>query len=261
MSREYRFEIVWGRDRQVLLRDVRLASPAPLKLAYTGWGMRVFPAPSVSGGPSERREPPLEILRSRFKDGGRSVEFYIHKPGTGFAVGVRWEIAAWIADRWQHIATGTIERIDAGRDTLVSRGGFPPTADKAQIKIVSPAPEISAVLTQSTIDLNPSNCHVRMSDRGGVVDVGLGISNFGEREAGQFLWEIRKYRGNIWIPFHSQRVDSIRAGGRYAQGSIFIRSGDIQRKEPLQIVVDTENAIRESNEGNNVCEVTWGSDY
>ncbi len=177
-SRECRFDIVLGKDGRVLIRDLQLTAPPPGRLNNTDWGMKGYPAPAIAGGSIKRRELPLEIVRARFKDGGKTVEFYAHKPGTGFAVGVRWEIAALIEDRWQPISSGTIDRIDAGRDALVSRGGFSSMADKAQIKIVSPAPEVSSVLVQSSIELNPSNCHAGMSERDGMIDVGLEISNF-----------------------------------------------------------------------------------
>lgn len=261
-KRYLKFDIVWGRDRQVLLRDIIIAAPSPLTLRTNGVGMRVYPTPAVAGGTVERTEASLEIVRYQFKDGGKTVEFYAHKPGTGFAANVRWEIEGLIDGRWQHVATGVISRINAGTDARVSKGGFPSTsAEKAKIKIVSPSPEVSVEMPKPPADLNPSNCHVRISDKGGMVDIGLGISNLGQGDSGPFIWEIQKNRNGRWQAFYSERVANVNAGQRFVKGSIFARSGDVQKNEPLQIRVDTESNVRETNEGNNVCELSWGANY
>lgn len=262
-KRFLKFDIVWGKDRQVLIRNAMVyGTPSPLKLENRGTGMRVYPTPAVAGGSVEHREPALEIARPQFKDGGRSVDFYVHKPGTGFAVNVRWEIEGFIDGRWQHVANGVIPRINAGNDAHIAKGGFPSaTATKARIKIVSPAPEVSAEMTKPWPDLNPSNCHVQHVS-GGYLDIGLGISNLGDGDAGTFVWDIRKHRDGRWVPFHSERVTSINAGGRYAKGGTRVLwPQDIQRNEPLQIWVDTRSTIHETNEENNICEVIWRGGY
>ena len=259
----YDFDIVCGGDRQVLIRGVRLAVKRQLVgLVNSGLGMRVYPAPAAAGGTVERREPALEILRPLFRDGGRIVEFYAHRPGTGFALNVRWEIEAFLDGRWQHIASGVIARLNAGSDVRVSQAGFPSTtAEKARIKLVSPPPEVSVEVIKPLPDLNPSNCHVRRFPLGGNLDFGFGISNLGKGDAGSFLVEFRKFRDGRWLAFYSMRVSGIGDGGRFVQGNITFAAGDITKGETLKIEVDTENVIREGNEGNNTCDVTWGADH
>lgn len=227
------FDIVWGKDRQVLIRSVRLVAQDRLvKLFNTGLGMRIYPTPAVAGGPTENREPPLEIVRSQLKDGGKTVEFYAHKPGTGFAVNVRWEIAAFAEGRWQHVASGVIARINAGTDVRVANSGFPSTtATKARIRIVSPTPEVSLELTKPLPDLNPSNCHVSRFPRGGM-DFGIGISNLGHGDAGSFVVEFKKFRAGRWLGFYSMRVSGIGAGGRFVQGNIPVAGGTSTRMNP-----------------------------
>lgn len=257
----FTFEIVCGRDRQVLIRDLVLRLPLPMRLDSPGYGMRVHPMPAVAGDTAERREPPLEIAQPRFRDGGKTIEFLVHKPGGGYAANVRWEIEAHMARGWQIVSNGVVARIDAGSDARVRQGGFPSIdADRARISVISPLPRASVELIKPHADLYPSNCHVRKFARMDKVDVGLGISNLGEGDAGSFLWEVRRQVSGHWVPIHSERIENLDAGKRFVKGNIHILAQGIRKGDPLQVWTDTEHRIVEGNEGNNVCDLTWLDD-